>query len=90
MIAGVLTSGRGMRKKRDESPILNTEINTKIFGQMEGVYQWRLGRAKREKDEIMEPQVVQGRYFPGDPHLLIDARLRSAPAALPSFMPVLF
>jgi len=35
----------------------------------------------------MVPQVVQGRYFPGDPHLLIDARLRSAPAALPRLCP---
>jgi hypothetical protein len=40
----------------------------------------KVERAKREKDEIMVPQVAQGRYFPGDPHLLIDARLRSAPA----------
>lgn len=35
----------------------------------------------------MVPQVVQGRHFPGDPPLLIDARLRSAPAALPRLCP---
>lgn len=72
-----LTSGRGMRRKREANPIIVVEglwprmcvIEMEIAMEMWlGIY---TGKAREEgkpwKAGCMAPQTIQGRYFPGDP-----------------------